>query len=111
MIDNPVLTADLLARLEAALPLPAFVTPYLAGALGNQMPGTSVPMQCQVVWVSNAGDEGGIMCRLSFDGGDEAKSHVVTSITHLAFDPRHALTRHIVAYQKRRVKKLRRQNG
>ena len=43
MIDNPELTANLLAKLEAALPLPAIVTPYLAGALRKQSPEASIP--------------------------------------------------------------------
>jgi hypothetical protein len=79
MIDNPGLTADLLGRLEAALPLPAVVTPYLAGALCKLARETAVPGQCRVVWLSNAGDEGGIMCKLAFDGEDDAQAAFITS--------------------------------
>jgi hypothetical protein len=39
------------------------------------------------------------------------KQEFFTSITHLKFDPRLPLAREITAYQKHRVKKLRRQAG
>jgi hypothetical protein len=109
MIDNPELTADLIAKLEGALPLPAIVTPELAGSIRNQSPGVSVPRTCQVVQVFNMGDEGGIMCALSLEGLDDGKTVFLASITHLDFDRRMLLAREVVSYQKRRVKKLRRQ--
>jgi hypothetical protein len=111
MIDNPTQVADLLSKLEAALPLPAIVTPRLAATLRQQSPGVSIPKECQVTWVSNAGDEGGIVCKLSVEGEANNKSEFFTSITHLDFDRRLPLARAIAAYQKHRVKKLRRQAG
>ena len=111
MIDNPTQVADLLSKLEAALPLPAIVTPRLAATLRQQSPGASIPKECQVTWVSNAGDEGGIVCKLSVEGEANNKSVFFTSITHLDFDRRLPLAREIAAYQKHRVKKLRRQAG
>jgi hypothetical protein len=96
--------------LQAALPLPATVTPRLATALREQKPGMAIPKACQVTWVSNAGDEGGIVCRLSVTGEADGKEVAYfASITHLDFDQRSPLGREIVAYQQRRVKKLRRQ--
>jgi hypothetical protein len=111
MIDNPRQVADLLAKLEAALPLPAIVTSRLATTLRQQSPGASIPKKGQVTWVSNAGDEGGIVCKLSVVGEADDKLEFFTSITHLDFDRRLPLAREIVAYQKHRVKKLRRQAG
>jgi hypothetical protein len=111
MIDNPKQVADLLSKLEAALPLPVIVTPRLAATLRQQSPEASIPKECQVTWVSNAGDAGGIMCKLSVKGEADNKLGVVTSITHLDFDRRLPLAREIAAYQKHRVKKLRRQAG
>jgi hypothetical protein len=111
MIDNPELTANLLAKLEAALPLSAIVTPYLAGVLRKQSPEASIPRTGQVVWIYNAGDEGGILCKLSVEGAADSNQAFFVSITHLAFDRRLPLAREIAAYQKRRVKKLRRQGG
>jgi hypothetical protein len=110
MIDNPEQVADLLSKLETALPLPAIVTPHLAATLRQQSPGVSIPRECQVTWVSNAA--GGIVCKLSVEGeADNKKLEFFTSITYLNFDRRSLLARAIAAYQKHRVKKLRRQAG
>jgi hypothetical protein len=60
-----------------------------------------------ITWISYAGDEGGIMCRLDFER--EIETAAFASITHLRFDGRLPLARDIAAYQKHRVKRLRRQ--
>jgi hypothetical protein len=112
MIDNPKQVDDLLAKLQAALPLPAITTPNLAATRRQQSPSAVIPKACQVTWVSNAGDEGGIVCKLSAEGEANGKRlEFFTSITHLKFDPRLPLAREITAYQKHRAKKLRRQAG
>jgi hypothetical protein len=107
MIDNPDRVERLLAKLQAALPLPARVTPELAATLRANDPTTNIPSACSITWVSYAGDEGGIMCRLDF--GQECDSTAVVSITHLRFAARLPLGRDIVAYQKHRTKRLRHQ--
>ena len=56
------------------------------------------------------GDEGGIVCKLDLGREDGAKAFFV-SITHLVFDPRTPLAREIAAYQKHRLKRLRRVGG
>ena len=109
MIDNPVQVERLLTKLKAALPLPARVTPELIVTLKAENPEASVPAACSITWISYAGDEGGIVCRLDF--GRETDKAVFTSITHLRFDPRLALARDIAAYQKHRVKRLQRQTS
>lgn len=93
-------------RLGAALPVPARVTPELQMILREQR-GVTIPTSCRVTWISYAGDEGGVVCRL--DTGADAGEAVFTSITHLRFDPRLALARDIAAYQRHRAKRLRRQ--
>jgi hypothetical protein len=105
MIDNPAQVERLLAKLQAALPVPTRLTPEAAALLQarNAVAG-EIPPACSITWVSYAGDEGGIMCGLDF--GHETEPAVVTSITHLRFDPRLALARDITAYQKRRVRRL-----
>jgi hypothetical protein len=107
MIDNPDQTKRLLARLQAVLPLPARVTPELAATLRTKNTATAIPSTCSITWISYAGDEGGIMCRLDF--ARELEAATFASITHLRFDPRLPLARDIAAYQKHRVKRLRRQ--
>jgi len=107
MIDNPDQAERLLARLQAALPLPARVTPELAATLQTKNTKSDIPSTCSITWISYAGDEGGIVCRLDFTR--EIETAAFASITHLRFNPRLPLARDIAAYQKHRVKRLRRQ--
>jgi hypothetical protein len=104
--DHPDQIDRLLTRLRAALPLPARLTPELCATLQSRSH-TQIPSSCSITWVSYAGDEGGIVCRLDF--AQETADQAVVSITHLRFDPRLPLAREIAAYQKHRVKRLRRQ--
>ena len=60
----------LLARLQAALPLPARVTPELAATLQAKNTKREIPSPCSITWISYAGDEGGIVCRLDFGQND-----------------------------------------
>jgi len=106
MIDNPDQAERLLARMQEALPLPARVTPEVAAALQPRDVTTKIPSACSITWISNAGDEGGIVCRLDF--GLELKEAAFASLTHLRFDARSPLARDIAAYQKHRVQRLRR---
>lgn len=106
MIDHPDQVERLMERLSAALPIPARVTPEVQKTLRQQR-GVTIPANCRVTWISYAGDEGGIVCRV--EAAAETVETVFASITHLRFDPRLSLTRDIVAYQKHRVKRLRRQ--
>ena len=109
MIDNAEKTGRLLASLQAALPVPARVTPELAAAVKAQNSASEIPSACSVTWISYAGDEGGIVCRLEF--GQETEKAIFASITHLCFDPRLPLARDITDYQKHRVKRLRRRSA
>jgi hypothetical protein len=106
MIDHPDQVERLMERLSATLPIPARVTPEVQMTLQQQR-GVAMPASCSVTWISYAGDEGGIVCRL--EAAAETTKAVFASITHLRFDPRLPLAREIVAYQKHRVKRLRRQ--
>ena len=94
--------------MRAALPMPARMTPRLLATVQEQDPGTPVAAACRITRVDYAGDEGGIVCHLERGGGDEKGKLIVTSITHLEFDPRLPLAREIAAYQKHRIKRLRR---
>jgi hypothetical protein len=105
MIDHPDQVERLMQRLSAALPIPARVTPEVQSTLRQQR-GVGMPGTCNVTWISYAGDEAGIVCRLEAEG--ETAEVVFASITHLRFDPRLPLAREITAYQEHRVKRLRR---
>ncbi|WP_234731762.1 hypothetical protein [Acidocella facilis] len=105
VIDNPIQMQCLLARLQGALSLPARATPELAAMLKTQNITADASATATITAANYAGDEGGIMCRLEIPANEKA---VHVSITHLRFDPRLPLAREITAYQKHRVKHLRR---
>ena len=86
MIDNPERVEGLIAKLTAALPLAAIVTPELAATIRAQSPSVDAPRRCSITWVSYSGNEGGIVCKLDLGREESAKAFFV-SITHLAFDP------------------------
>jgi len=110
MIDNPDQVEHLLQRLQIALPFPAFGSPSLIANLRKQSSSTKITPLCTVTRIDYAGDEGGIMCHLVFD--EEAGPEIfVVSITHLAFDPQLPGAREVAAYQKHRIKRLRRNQG
>lgn len=78
--------------------------------LRRQHPSLAVAPGCRIVALSYAGDEGGIVCKLDF-GAEETGKVAFVSSTHLCFDPRLPVARDIETYQRRRVKRLRRQGG
>ena len=107
MIDNPRQVERLLFKLRDSLPLVAVPTAPLRAIVRDQVPGTDIPPQLPVTRIDYAGDEGGIVCHLKL--GEEAGSNMlVVSITHLAFNRALPLAREIAAYQKHRIKRLRR---
>src|SRR3954470_9170970 len=96
-----------MAKLKAALPLPALATPPLLPQVHNNATARILAPRCQITGIHYAGDEGGILCKLDF-GTEDADPVFFVSITHLPFDRRLPLAREIAAYQKHRVKRLRR---
>ena len=76
-------------------------------SLTDQNAAAPVSADCTITGLHYMGDEGGIVCKL--DLGASVQNQAFVSITHLRFDPRMPLGRKITAYQKHRVKRLRRQ--
>ena len=110
MIDNQDQAQRLLRRLNEVLPLSALATPPLIAELRGRFSGAKITWDCKVTKVMYAGDEGGVMCQLTFDE-EENEEVVLVSITHLAFDRRLPIARDIAAYQKHRIKRIRRENA
>ncbi len=110
MIDNPLQADLLMAKLKAALLLPALATPPMLAQLQEQAPDLDLSPQCQITGIHYAGDEGGIVCKLDF-GTEDTDPVFFVSITHLTFDRRLPLAREIAAYQKHRVKRIRRSSS
>jgi len=110
MIDDPEKTDRLMAELEASLPLEARLQLHVKSALSEQSPDITIPDRCNVTKLFYMGEEGGIVCGLDV-GGPDTKTPFIVSITHLIFDRRSPLSRHIEAYQRHRVKKLKQLAG
>jgi hypothetical protein len=106
VIDNPLQTELLIAKLKAAVPLSATVSPPLLALLQEQSPDLALPPRCQITRIHYAGDDGGILCKLDF-GHEDDREVLLVSITHLTFDRRLPLAREIAAYQRHRVKRIR----
>ena len=79
MIDNPEQAEGLLTGSQAALPVPARMTPELAATLRTPDAAMATPAACSVIAVHYAGDEGGIVCGLDVVTANKA---VYASITH-----------------------------
>lgn len=110
MIDNKDQVERLLLRLTEVLPLPALVPPALMANLRGQSSAAKLTRDCKITEVIYEGDEGGVLCHVTFD--DEQKKEIfLVSITHLAFDRRLPVAREIAAYQKHRVKHIRRDSA
>lgn len=107
MVDDPAKMERLLERLKRSLPFSAILSPPAAAMINEQSGCRDVPPRCEVTQLHYAGDEGGIVCGLSLaiDTGDRM---LFISITHLLFDRRFPLAREITAYQKHRIKRMRR---
>lgn len=106
MIDNLRQVERLLAKLRPNLPLAATMTPALAALVWEERPDLKPSKHCSVTRLDYSGDPGGIMCRLDFKNRNKAS--FIVSITQLSFDPRRPEAREIAAYQKHRIKRIRR---
>jgi len=102
-IDDPFEVEQLMSDLERALPFKATFEERGWKRLmkeGHVPPGSSASVFVEKL--SYSGDYCGILCHL-------ADNAVVCSLTHLRFPSNFPFLRSVTAYQKRRVKKLKRQ--
>jgi len=103
MLDDLAKTQHLLEALRAHLPFEVRLTPMLVRDLRSRSLAANPADRHLVRDIYYLGDEGGIVCHL--DPGD-GREVLVVSLTHLhvpAFVP---VAAEVAAYQKRRIKKL-----
>ncbi len=106
MLDNPERTARLLDALKRAAPFEVeLMPPVLKQLQADKVAAANQPSQI-VSDLSYLGDEGGIMCHIA---PPESDSAIIISLTHVRVPRSMPLAMAVFAYQKHRVKKLKKQ--
>ncbi len=108
MIDDSAQVIDLMAKIEAQLPLPATPTSATVRELRSRGLKLSTSRILFIQRVFYGGDEGGILCDVT--STKDAKSALVISLTHLRVALNHPLSRDIRAYQHQRVIRIAQSN-
>jgi hypothetical protein len=108
MLDKPEKTRELIATLEAALPFDVAMTPELMVDLARQQRPVVVKPVETVSDISYLGDAAGIVCHIH---PADADSMIIVSLTHVRVPRVEPFADAVLAYQKHRVKKLRKQQG
>src|SRR5688572_17962682 len=112
MIDDSAFANFLMKELELLLPFRAMVDPKIRARLPkNAVPASDSPW-LEVRKLFYTGNMGGILCQIADVESDNKtlKNPCLLSLTHLIVDPRLPIIRDVILYQKRRVKKLKKQN-
>jgi len=99
-------TAELIEAMKEHLPIPAYPGKELRELLRSKGKDISRGTELQITHVLDSGDEGGIMCSII----EEDSEVYVVSLTHLMIKPGHPMHRKLLAYQRKRIRKLARQN-
>ena len=103
MLDDPEKTQHLLSALRAELPFEVRLAPTLVRHLQSTSPTAASSDRHLVRGISYAGDEGGIVCHLDPGNGREV---LVVSLTHLHVPASVPVAAEAAAYQRRRIKRL-----
>ena len=108
MLDNPEKTLDLIAAMKSAVPFEVELTPSLLARVRSEAGVGEIAPRGVVREVSYAGDEGGVLLHID---SERAHGSVVVSLTHVLVGRRLPFAPAAQAYQKHRIKKLRRQGS
>lgn len=106
MLDHPEKTARLLAALKMAVPFEVELAPSVMKTLQTDKVDAASRSRQIVSGLSYLGDEGGIMCHIA---PPECDSAIIISLTHVRVSRSMPLATVVSAYQKHRVKKLKKQ--
>jgi hypothetical protein len=106
-IDNLKEAQDLCDRLEATIPFSVRPTKQLLKTMIDRGDRATIDDVFTVDWVKYSGDVGGISCAFEYSDG---KERYAVSLTHLKIDPGHPLAGEVVAYQHRRIQRIKLQD-
>ena len=107
MLDNTEKTLDLIAAMRFAVPFEVELMPPLLARLRSEAGGGEIEPRGIVREVSHAGDEGGILLHID---SERPQRRLVASLTHVAVRRTQPFGAAALAYQKHRIKKLKRQS-
>lgn len=107
MIDDPRKTTELIKSMQNAVPFAVDLSTQLIAMLKSNSINFNPTSPHSVVEVFYAGDAGGITCRITSSNADNA---LVVSLTHLFVRKPLPFADAVAAYQKHRIKKLKKQH-
>ncbi len=107
-IDDLDEVKQLLDSMAAHFPIPADLSRSAANNLRAQGVPISPHRQVFIQSALNSGDEGGILCDIT--PSKDSKEVMLISLTQLKIPYRHPLEKEIRAYQKARIRNLRRKS-
>ena len=97
---------DLIEEMESYLPIPTYPSRELCQLLRDKGKDINRNTELKITKVFDSGDAGGIVCSII---EEDAEVYIV-SLTHLMIKRDHPLRGKILAYQRKRIRKLSRQN-
>lgn len=106
-IDDYGQAMALTEKLKAALPLQVRPGKQLLQAMADEPVDSQTWLTVDTVMYS--GDPGGILMNLQL-AGEDGGSVYSTSLTHIVFDPEHALAKEVKDYQRKRIHRLKLQD-
>ena len=106
MIDDPRKTSELIAALQNAAPFAVDLSPQLVAMLTIKLANFDAAARYAVTELFYAGVAGGITCRIASEAGGDV---IVVSLTHLIVRKPLPFAGAVAAYQKHRIKKLKKQ--
>jgi hypothetical protein len=107
MIDNYEKAMELLDKMKSCLPIPVLPTKEAINKIRQSGVKVSREDLFQIESVLYLGDMGGIGCAITVP--EVLESAVIVSLTHLKIHAGHPLAKEIMRYQKKRTKKLAKQ--
>lgn len=107
MIDNYEKAMELIEKMKSYLPIPVTPTKDTLNKIQQNKIKVSKDYKFQIESVLYMGDMGGIGCAITVP--KVLESALVVSLTHLKIQAGHPLAKEIKSYQKKRTKKLAKQ--
>jgi hypothetical protein len=106
VLDNPKRALDLITAMKSAIPFEVELTPSLLAHLRFEARVDDIAPRQVVRDVSYAGDDGGVLCHLEPAG---MRNRALVSLTHVRTGRTLSFAAEASAYQKHRIKKLKKQ--